>query len=101
MSQGIAQMMEDPGLSRTDNVPVSGKSMGFSIGIAFLLLTIFSSSIAVTCCHYRDRFRSRRQSSLEPDVEQPPLKPEATGKVYLLLATARELLLVQTTHLKV
>ncbi|OWM66163.1 hypothetical protein CDL15_Pgr013380 [Punica granatum] len=71
--------MEDPGLSRTD-VHLPGTSMGFSIGVAVLLVIIFSSSIAVACCYYRDRFQSHHQSSPEPDIEQPPLKPEAMGE---------------------
>ncbi|OWM66158.1 hypothetical protein CDL15_Pgr013375 [Punica granatum] len=71
--------MEDPGILRT-NVHQSGTSMGISIGIAFLLVIIFSSSIAIACCYYRDRFQSHHQSSPEPDIEQPPLKPEAMGE---------------------
>lgn len=83
MSQGIAQMMmDDPKLMRPDAHSV-GPPMGVSIGIASLVIIIFSSSIALACCYCRDKFWLPRRSSPQPDIEQPPQRPDAAAKVQL------------------
>ncbi|KAK1293451.1 Uncharacterized protein QJS10_CPB17g02438 [Acorus calamus] len=50
----------------------SRPSLGFPLGTALLLIVIFCLSGIFSCCYHRDKLRSLRRSSSDPDVVTDP-----------------------------
>ncbi|OIW10651.1 hypothetical protein TanjilG_16023 [Lupinus angustifolius] len=53
----------------TSNVDTSRPSIGFPLGTALLLITIFTLSGIFSCCYHWDKFRSLQRTLSDPHIQ--------------------------------
>ncbi|XP_052205824.1 uncharacterized protein At5g65660-like [Diospyros lotus] len=76
----------------TTDIDASRPSLGFPLGIALLLIIIFTLSGVFSCCYHWDKLRSLRRSSdndrsspSKPKPTDVSWKPNGSGSVSVLM----------------